>query len=179
MSMRKTTCAPAPKIAMSLLAEHQIDNARLLATADKGRPRSASLRRAVSTAYYAVFQTLCGTCADTLVGWRQPWSVYTPVFRAPDHYATAQALREPFLAAIPHLQRLGLLLRELQGAREWADYNPEPRPDFKPGERDSLFTRQEALSLIDAAVEAIAILEQLDEDTRLKLAVRLVARIRK
>jgi hypothetical protein len=164
---------------MPLLAEHQIDNARLLATTDKGRPRSASLRRAVSTAYYAVFQVLCATCADTLVGWRQPWSVYTPVFRAPDHYATAQALREPVLAAIPQMQRLGLLLRELQSAREWADYNPEPRPDFKPGARDSLFTREEALSLIDSAVEAIRIIDRLDDDARLKLAIRLVTRTRK
>jgi len=164
---------------MSLLAEHQIDNARLLATADKGRPRLASLRRAVSTAYYAVFQALCATCADTLVGARQPWSVYTPVYRAPDHYATVHALREPFLAAIPQLQRLGLLLRELQRAREWADYNPEPRPDFRRGAKDSSFTRQEALSLIDSAVEAIRIIERLDEDARLKLAVRLVPRTRK
>lgn len=164
---------------MPLLAEHQIENARLLATADKGRPRSASLRRAVSTAYYAVFQTLCATCADTLVGWRQPWRVYTPVFRAPDHYATVHALREPFLAAIPQLQRLGLLLKELQSAREWADYNPEPRPDFEPGARESLFTRQEALRLINSAMEAIAIVDRLDQDARLKLAVRLVARTRK
>lgn len=164
---------------MSPSAEHQIDNARLLAMADEGRPRSASLRRAVSTAYYAVFQTLCATCADTLVGPRQPWSVYTPVYRAPDHYATVHALREPFLGANPQLKRLGLFLKELQSAREWADYNPEPRPDFKPGARDSFFTRQEALRLIDSAVEAVGILDGLGEDARLKLAVRLVTRTRK
>lgn len=164
---------------MSLLAEHQIANARLLATADKGRPRSASLRRAVSTAYYAVFHAICRTCADTLVGGREPWSVYTPVFRAPDHYATAYALREPFLAAIPQLKRLGLLLKELQSAREWADYNPEPRPNYRAGTNDSSFTRQEALRLIESAAEAIGIVDRLDEDAQLKLAVRLVPRTRK
>ena len=161
------------------LVQHQIDNARLLATFGTGRPRSASLRRAVSTAYYAAFQALCATCADRLVGSRQPWSVYTPVFRAPDHYATTQALREPFLAALPQLQRLGLLVRELQSAREWADYNPEPRPNFGQGTNTSAFTRQETLRLIDTAVEAIAIVERLDQDARLKLAVRLVTRNRK
>ena len=164
---------------MSLLAKHQIVNAHLLATADKGRPRSASLRRAVSTAYYAVFHAVCAACADRLVGWRQPWTVYTPIFRAPDHYATTQALREPFLTAIPELQRLGLLLKELQSAREWADYNPEPRPNYRLGTNDTPFTRQEAMRLIDSAAEAISIIDQLDDDSRLKLATRLVPRTRK
>jgi hypothetical protein len=161
------------------LVQHQIDNARLLATADKGRPRSASLRRAVSTAYYAVFHAICTACADTLVGWKQPWAVYTPVFRAPDHYATTHALLQPFLATTPELRRLGLLLKHLQTAREWADYNPEPRPNYRPGTNDSSFTRQEALGLIDLAAEGIGIVDRLDDDARLKLATRLVPRIRK
>ncbi len=161
------------------LVQHQIDSARQLATSGKGRPRSASLRRAVSTAYYALFQALCATCADTLVGSRQPWSVYTPVYRALDHYATVHALRDSFLASIPQLQRLGLLLKELQSAREWADYNPEPRPNYRREMSDSSFTRQETLSLIDSAVEAIAIVDRLDDETRLKLATRLVPRTRK
>ena len=164
---------------MSPLVHHQIDNARLLATAGKGRPRPASLRRAVSTAYYAVFPALSATCADRLVGSDRPWSVYTPVFRALDHRATAQVSREPSFAASPGLKRIGLLLTELQGAREWADYNPEPRPDYRSGTNDSSFTREEALRLIDSAVEVLSILDQLDDDTRLKLAVRLVARTRK
>ena len=161
------------------LVEHQIDNARLLASADKGVPRTASLRRAVSTAYYAVFQALCAACADRLVGSNRSWSVYTPVFRALDHYAATQALREPFLAATPDFRRLGLLLKALQKVREWADYNPEPRPDYRPETNDSPFTRQEALRLIDAAVEAVAILDRLDDDQRLTLASRLVPRTRK
>ena len=159
--------------------QHQIDAARLLATTDKGRPRSASLRRAVSTAYYAVFQALCTACADRLVGRRQPWDVYTPVFRALDHYATTQALRQPSFATTPELHRLGSLLKDLQSVREWADYNPEPRPDYRPGTNDSSFTRQEALRLVDLAAEAVAIVDRLDEDARLKLATRLVPRTRK
>ena len=74
------------RLTMWSLVQHQLENARLLATHDKSRPRPASLRRAVSTAYYAVFQALCATCADTLVKGHGPWEVYTPVFRAPDHY---------------------------------------------------------------------------------------------
>ncbi len=133
----------------------------------------------MSTAYYAVFQALCAACADRLVGAGRPWSVYTPVFRALDHYAATQALRDPFLASNADLRRLGLLLKELQKVREWADYNPEPSPDYRPGTNKSSYTRQEALSLIESAVDAVRIIDRLDDDERLKLATRLVPRSRK
>lgn len=161
------------------LVEHQIDNARLLANADKRRPRPASLRRAISTAYYAVFQALCEMCADTLVGWRKPWEVFTPIFRALEHHRTSYALLQPALTVSPELRRLGALYRELLDAREWADYNPEPRPGYDPAVNNTSFTRQETLKLIDSAVEALAILDRLDDDARLKLATRLVPRTRK
>ena len=161
------------------LVEHQIENARLLAVADKRRPRSASLRRAVSTAYYAVFQALCGMCADRLVGWGKPWDVYTPIFRGLDHHGIADKLRQPGLALTPDLQRLGLRFNELLAAREWADYNPEPRPGYKLGTNETPFTRQEALGLIESAIEAIKIVDHLDLDTRLRLATRLVPRTRR
>lgn len=158
-------------------SQHQLENARLLATHDKRRPRQASLRRAVSTAYYAVFQAICTTCADALVKRRSPWEVYTPVFRALDHYRTAQALLQSVPAISPELNRLGLAFKELMAAREWADYNPEPRPNYQEGSPP--FTREETLTLIETADEALAILERLDEDARLKLALRLAIRTRK
>lgn len=161
------------------LVEHQLENARLLATHDKRRPRQASLRRAVSTAYYAVFQALCATCAETLVGWKKPWEAFTPVFRALEHSRAAQTLLQSSLATTPDLQRLGFTFKELQAAREWADYSPEPRPNFEAGTNSSPFTREEALTLIELADEAIEILDRLDEDARLRLATRLVPRTRK
>ena len=42
--------------------------ARRLALAGPRRPRQADLRRAVSTAYYALFQAMAKDCADVLVG---------------------------------------------------------------------------------------------------------------
>ena len=54
--------------------EHSIEAARLLAGADRpeptapGRPRQAMLRRAVNGTYYAMFNSLCKSNADTLVG---------------------------------------------------------------------------------------------------------------
>jgi uncharacterized protein (UPF0332 family) len=40
------------------LAEHLLEQAQHLANREKKRPRQASLRRAVSTAYYALFHLL-------------------------------------------------------------------------------------------------------------------------
>jgi hypothetical protein len=161
------------------LVRHQLENARLLAAHDKRRPRPASLRRAVSTAYCAVFQALCAMCADTLVGSSKPWEAFTPVFRALEHSRAAHTLLQPSLATTSQLQRFGLAFKELQEAREWADYNPEPRPSFEEGKKSSPFTREEALTLIELAAEAVEILDRLDEDARLKLVTRLVARTRK
>ena len=158
------------------LIEHQIENARLLATVDKGRPRPASLRRAVSTAYYAVFQALCGACADRLVGWDKPWDLFTPVFRAPDHRGASNTLLQSTLATTTEMHRLALLFRELLDAREWADYNPEPRPGYDAAKNNSSFTRQETLKLIESAVEAIGIINRLDKESSLKLAIRLAVR---
>lgn len=51
--------APSPK--------HLLEQARKLATAEKGRPRQVSLRRAVSSAYYSLFHLLVRDTARSLV----------------------------------------------------------------------------------------------------------------
>ena len=45
-----------------------IETARHLTTSSSGRPRQSDLRRAVSTAYYALFHCLAICCANMLVG---------------------------------------------------------------------------------------------------------------
>ncbi|HVY50205.1 MAG TPA: hypothetical protein VHA07_01450 [Devosia sp.] len=45
-----------------------IAQARRLANASPKRPRDADLRRAVSAAYYALFQAIAKASADLLVG---------------------------------------------------------------------------------------------------------------
>jgi hypothetical protein len=159
--------------------EHQLEIARALATLDARRPRETSLRRAVSTAYYALFQALCKTCADVLVGWRNPWESYTPIFRTLQHQGVAQALKPNNWLDAPQVQRLGLAFAELQTAREWADYNPEPRPDYDKVRNNAQFARPEALRLIDLADSAIRILNGADDQTRLRLVTRLVAKSRR
>lgn len=164
---------------MWLLIRQQLETARTLVSLDRQRPKQASLRRAVSTAYYAVFQALCELCADTLVGWDQSWDVVTPIFRSLDHAQALRILSSRGFATTPQFERLGFLFNELQTAREWADYSPEPRPNFLSRPMIQPFTLEEADALIGLAEEAIHILGSFDPDTRLKLATRLVAKSRK
>ena len=52
---------------------------------ETGRPRQASLKRAVSTFYHALFHALAHECVSQTVGWhfRSPeyWNVVTPIYR--------------------------------------------------------------------------------------------------
>ncbi len=77
------------------------------------------------------------------------------------------------------IERIGIAFKELQAAREWADYSPEPHPDPSQTLLGAQFSREDALQLIAIAREAIGIVDQLDSAIRLKLATRLVARSRK
>ena len=72
---------------------HLIDAARLLAgqtgqMAPRGRPRQAMLKRAISTAYYAMFHALCHSNANALIGVSPgpPYPMaWTRAYRALDH----------------------------------------------------------------------------------------------
>ena len=158
------------------LVAHQLENARALARIDEGCPRQASLRRAASTAYYALFQALCEACASELVGWDKPWEAFTPIFRALEHGRIAEVLKPSSLGDRADLLRLSSAFGELKAAREWADYNPEPRPKYELGKNEKSYSRSEALSLVELAEEAVELLGQLDKPTRLQLVTRLVTR---
>ena len=158
----------------------QLENAELLARYGQ-KPRQAALRRAVSTSYYALFQALCELTARNLVGWRTPWEAFTPVFRSIDH-ARARAVLGSH--RLPHplgdqVKSIGNAFTELQDAREWADYNPEPHFDRHRVQNGPNFTRAEALRLVGIARDAVELLNALDEETQKKLAALLIARPRK
>ena len=163
------------------LVAHQIENAELLAKEGPTRPRQAALRRAVSTAYYALFQALCELTASELVGWNKPWAAFTPVYRSFDHshartILSQIAVKPQFLETV---EELGLAFKELQDKREWADYSPEPHPDPNKALAGARFSRQEAIELIELAKQAARSLDTLDKETRVSLAALLVSRRRK
>lgn len=167
---------------MRKLVCDQFEVAEILARSGAKRASEAALRRAVSTAYYGLFQALCEMSARSLVGRGQPWDVCTPIFRSLDHgwtrtqFSERAADKKHPLGITVH--EIGVAFTELQGAREWADYNPEPHPeaDEATGQK---FAREEALALIETARRAVSKLDGLDRTIQLKLAIRLVARTRK
>jgi hypothetical protein len=139
------------------------------------------LRRAVSTSYYALFQALCELTARNLVGWRTPWDAFTPIFRSVDHARARAILGSP---RIPHplgaeVERIGIAFKELQDAREWADYNPEPHFDRHRVEKRLNFSREEALRFVAIARDAVGRLGSLEEGVQKRLAALLIARTRK
>ena len=112
---------------------------RALTKSDKRRPREASLRRAVSTAYYAVFQALCRTCA-TKLGDRALGRVHADI----SVFGSSVSLRWRSGTPIGRQARLAEAIESLQAAREWADYNPEPRPKFDAATNRAPFVRASA-----------------------------------
>ncbi len=167
---------------MSDLVADLIEIAEFLASREKLRPREASLRRAISTAYYALFNRIAELCVDELVGWKKPWEVFSPIYRSLEHGYALKILTERSADKSHPLgrdvERLGVIFRELQAAREWADYNREPNPDPLETSRNHRFSRQRTDELVANAKEAIGIIGNLKDSAKLTLATRLVARPR-
>ena len=78
-------------------AENLVKTARALLPARPGRPRNTDLRRAVSTAYYAMFHCLARSCADTLIGKSgavRGTDAWTRTYRALDHNTVKRRCRD-------------------------------------------------------------------------------------
>lgn len=145
-----------------------IATSRTLAdTGRLGRPRQTDLRRAVSTAYYAMFHCLAACCADLLVGGSSAdrnERAWVQTYRALDHGAArrrcaAAAIRD-FPAAI---QQFAAVFLDLQEKRHRADYAPEDN-----------FPRLIVLKDISAVETAIARLQQVPAKERRAFAVYLL-----
>jgi len=109
------------------LPEHLLDQALLLARIDKTRPRQASLRRAVSTAYYAIFHLLTTAAAGE---WKKPHQRIA-LARAFEHRrmksacARTSAQKFPVYSAASgnHLRHVARTFVDLQDLRHLADYD--------------------------------------------------------
>jgi uncharacterized protein (UPF0332 family) len=104
-----------------------IDVARKLATANPKRPSQPFLRRAISTAYYALFDALAADCADLLVGTGQKRNApaWTLVFRGMDHATAKKGCKSPEVAALDaRVVSFAAAFVTLQEERHKADYDP-------------------------------------------------------
>ena len=118
-------------------AHHDLlEQARYLLTHDKGKPKQASLRRAISTAYYALFHLLTSEAAARLVTGTGRDAVRMMVRRSFGHQAmnavckdiTKSSLPGKYQAVFgavvpPLLQNVARAFVDLQQARHEADYD--------------------------------------------------------
>lgn len=152
------------------MIEDMLCLAEELVRREPGRPKQASLRRAVATAYYAVFHALAKCCADQLVGSSRPWEAYTPVYRMLDH-STARRVFERARRGTDEshaIAKIGLIFVNLHEARTKADYVPEP----------FAVSRQGVIEIVGETRKAVKAIERLRSSTKLLLAVQLIAKTR-
>jgi uncharacterized protein (UPF0332 family) len=127
--------------------QHLLEQAKLLANLDKKRPRQASLRRAVSTAYYALFHLLTTAAVGNWKKARQR----PALARAFEHRRMHQACKDtkkkqfknPNHASVKHLKLIANTFMDLQQHRHTADYDNSKR-----------WTRTEVLAHIELASAA-------------------------
>jgi uncharacterized protein (UPF0332 family) len=137
-----------------------IASAKLLVHSGSGKPSQVNLRRATSSAYYALFHRLARSCADLLVGgegaakskhaWRQ-------TYRALSHGETSNACRQKtMLAKFPRgIEDFGHTFLAMQDKRHAADYDPHVR-----------LTKSEVLADIASVEQAMADFEREDAKDR-------------
>lgn len=136
----------------------------------KGAPNQSDLRRAVSSAYYALFHHLLRAASDQMVGSspaqrRRP--EYRLVYRSLQHTSMAdvcEAVRRPTLSGRyqrarglvdfgPDIKKCAATFADLQRVRHTADYDPGQR--FTKAEAAAVVATSEfAISSFDAAAEA-------------------------
>lgn len=103
-----------------------------LVALNKGKPKQAHLRRALSTAYYALFHTLARCCADTLIGSsgadRSP-EAWSQVYRALEHGVAKNAcINGKLISRFPQeIQDFANAFVQMQIKRHDADYDPNYR----------------------------------------------------
>ena len=100
-----------------------------------GQPSQEALRRAVSTAYYAMFHALTTSNADLIVGPRTPdnESEWVATYRSLQHYRAENPLHGwPHLFS-PPLRNFASIIGSIKRWREDADYNPAAELSPEPG----------------------------------------------
>ncbi|WP_166652404.1 hypothetical protein [Enterovirga rhinocerotis] len=129
----------------------------------------ARRRRAVSTAYYAVFHAICRVCADSLVGTRDA-AHREAIYRTVEHNSARKHLTSAKVRDIsPWMEQIGGNFADLQIGRHKADY--------RPGTADTLSDEQ-TRTLLELADRVLFALDLLNDDQRLAMAVLLISRPR-
>lgn len=145
-----------------------IATARALAdTGRRGRPRQTDLRRAVSTAYYALFHCLAACCADLLVGGSsadRSAAAWERTYRALEHGVARRRCRSDAIKEFPDgIRQFADVFLDMQAKRHQADYAATGN-----------FPKHIVLQDISDVVEAIAKFQQVPARDRRAFAVYLL-----
>lgn len=154
-----------------MLSDDLLKTARLLTAATQGKPRQADLRRAVSTAYYALFHTIARQAADIFAttGENQSHPAWVQVYRSLDHGTAKEACKQaPGLGFPPAIRTCANSFITLQEERHQADYNPDYRT-----------TRADAQTRVDEAEAAIAALNAASPKDRRAFLIHLIIKKRR
>ena len=145
-----------------------IETARSLTALSTRRPAQANLRRAVSTAYYAVFHCLAATVADTLMGKRRS-EAWHQVYRSPEHGGARSACRnrQVMHGFPPEIRSFAGRFIILQKARQRADHALEGR-----------YYKLDVRAAIDMAETAIVQLDRANVEHRRRFAAHVLFRQR-
>ena len=116
-----------------MLPDDLLKTANELAESSSGKPRRSNLRRATSTAYYALFHTLARSCADLMVGGpgsERSKPAWNQVYRALEHgTARSACLNAALIRKFPReIQDFANVFVQMQKKRHMADYDPDHRP---------------------------------------------------
>ena len=137
-------------------------------------PHHTHLRRATSSAYYAMFHCLAESCASLIAGAYPDdvsESAWTQAYRALDHSMvpnkTRNRNRQIFDQFSPAIKRFANTLVDLKAKRESADYNPA-----------QTFTYADVTADIDKASAAIDEFEKIPETERRSFAIFILLIIR-
>ena len=130
-------------------ARDLIETAHGLTELSRRRPTQANLRRALSTAYYAVFHCLAATVADALMG-KGRGDAWHQTYRALEHGSARRACRnmQAMREFPPEIQDFAETFNDLQKVRHRADYALDGR-----------YNKADVLEEIEVAEMAIAGLE--------------------
>jgi hypothetical protein len=148
--------------------DHLLDQAdRLIAPPAIGAPRQADLRRAISTAYYALFHAVVTAAADDFAGrTKQQTPRYALVYRSINH-KSLRALCEDVVKSTlpakytthkppggfgPDLIAVATALNDLQEKRHLADYDPL----YRVGRSDAVLAVDTARSALERLSRASA-----------------------
>lgn len=154
--------------------------ARLLSAAGIPPPSDAQLRRAVSTAYYALFHKVLRAAANRFIGSNKEKSAgYTLIYRSFDHRhmkTVCEALDVPILkdslkrhlgrnAVSQDMRNFASNFSVLQEARHLADYDPM-----------SVLLPVDVSSLVDAADFAMEAFDQVAADEQADVLALMLVR---